>query len=381
MSWISIVFYLWKNTFRRWFESPISPLSKVLLVLVLSFFAAAILSLFKGIEKEISDRLARRDLNTVITTELVSGKNARLRLQKSIEEERMWTQRYGVEQIHHVWRLGTLADWRDERLTVYAFSSAESFSNESSSPDQIPEARLLLRSDSKFLNKLYKEPVKFNEREFSLFVDQIPLWIEEQINEEMIVAGPLPLLAQFLDRGFLSYTVAELESLDEVIQYENELKAFHKAEGNRVDIQSATDILEDLERLQILQRKARVALITGCGLILAIILSAMAWLEFRDDRYLLSLLRSFGTPRGWLLLHNLAENLILVSSGILLVPIIWNLLLKKGMLSLTSLGLRQAQELAWRELEILIAAGAIGCILAIMPVALGLKKQIGQVLS
>lgn len=381
MSWISIVFYLWKNTFRRWLESPISPLSKVLLVFVLSFFAAAILSLFKGVEQEISERLARRELNTVIVTELVSGQKARLRLHESIGEETMWAQRYGKEKINHVWRAGASAEWRDQRVNVYAFSSPELFSSVPTSPDAIPEARLLFRSDSQFAGKLYQEIINFDDRELSLSVGLLPRWMEDQLKDEMIIVGPLPLLTSFLERGFLSYTVAELQSLEEVSRYEREIRAFHSSEGNRIDIISATSVLEDLEKLQILQRKARTALITGCGLLLAAILSSMAWLEFRDDRFLLALLRSFGTPRLCLLLHSFAENLVLVASAIALVPFIWGILLEKGMISLARLGIYRVQELAWQELEILVAAGAIGSLLAILPVAVGLKKQVGLVLS
>ena len=381
MSWISIVFYLWKNTFRRWFESPISPFSKVLLVLVVSFFAAAILSLFKGIEKEISDRLARRDLNTVVVTELVSGQSSRLRLQESIEEEIMWTQRYGIEKIHHVWRAGNSAEWRDRRVSIYSFASGELFPNSISAPDQIPEAQLLFRSDSKFAGKLYREIVTLDERELSLTVGIVPRWFNDHVKDEVVIVGPLPLLIPFLERGFLSYTIAELQSLEEVKRYEKELRAFHRSEGNSINIVSATSVLEDLEKLQVLQKKVRTALIAGCGFILAVVLSSMAWLEFRDDRFLLALLRSFGTPRGWLLLHSLAENLVLVASGIVIVPILWSLLLDKGVISLAKFNLSRVPELEWQELEILVLAGGLGCLLAIIPVAIGLKKQVGLVLS
>ena len=381
MSWISIVFYLWKNTFRRWLESPISPLSKILLVLVLSFFAAAILSLFKGIEKEIAERLARRDLNTVIVKEFVSGKDSRLRLQKSVDEEVMWTQRYGSEKIHQAWRSGSAAQWQDRRVSVYAFSNYELFPELASSPDKIPEAHLLFRSDSKFAGQLYKEPVSFDDRELSLSVGVFPRWLEAHLKDEVIVIAPLPLLRTVLERGFFSYTVSELESLDEVLRYESELRAFHKAEGNRIEITSATAVLQDLEKLQDLQEKARAALVAGCGLILAVVLSSMAWLEFRDDRFLLALLRSFGTPRPWLLLHSLAENIVLVTSGIALVPFLWSFLVKKGWISFARLDIYSVPELEWQELEILAFAGGVGCFLAVIPVAIGLKKQVGLVLS
>ena len=36
-SWTLIPFYLWKNTFRRWFEYPVSPVSKMLIPALLGF--------------------------------------------------------------------------------------------------------------------------------------------------------------------------------------------------------------------------------------------------------------------------------------------------------------------------------------------------------
>lgn len=382
MSWTSIVFYLWRNTCRRWFESPISPLSKVLLVVVLSFFAVAILALFKGVEKEIAERLARRDLNSVTVTEFVSGREATTRLRQSLSEERMWSKRYDPTRFRQIWRAVASAEWGESRVGIFSFVDEALFTEIANSPAEIPTAKLLLRDPGSNAEEVYQEVVKINERKLSLRIGEMPDWMKLQFDDESVIVGPMALMRGLLENGYVTYSVAELDSLEEVLRYESEVRAFHRSEGNRVEVVSAANILRDLELLQTIQGKVRVALVSGCGFVLAVVMASMAWLEFRDDQYVLALLRSFGTPRAWLLVHSLWENVLLVSAGIALIPVIWRFLLDAGLLSFAELGIAaELGGITWSDLEVLALAGSVGCLLAILPVAFGLRKQVGLVLS
>lgn len=382
MSWTSIVFYLWKNTCRRWLESPISPLSKILLVFVVSFFSIVILSLFKGVEKEIADRLARRDLNTVSVTELVSSREGRLRLRQSLSEERMWTKRYGAEKFQQVWRAGATAEWKDSRISIFGYTNELLFPDLTKSPGEIPTAMLFLREGTDRSREVYEEVVELNGRELALKVTTMPEWMKIHFQDRAAIVGPMVLLEGLLEEGFVSYSIAELDSLEEVLAFESEMRAYHRSESNRIEILSAANILRDLERFQVIQGKVKIALVGGCGFVLAVIMASMAWLEFREDQYVLALLRSFGTQRIWLFIHSLWENVVLVAFAIAMIPMVWSLLLGSGVVSLARFGFpSQLEVIAWNDLQISVLAALVGCLLATLPVALGLRKQVGLVLS
>src|SRR2546427_6143539 len=66
-----IASYLWKDTWKRWFEQPSSPLARLFVTGLLALVATVILVTFHLLERSLRDRLERFGLNTVLVRETV----------------------------------------------------------------------------------------------------------------------------------------------------------------------------------------------------------------------------------------------------------------------------------------------------------------------
>ena len=66
-----IASYLWKDTWKRWFEQPSSPLARLFVTGLLVLVATVILVAFHLLERSLRERLERFGLNTVLVRETV----------------------------------------------------------------------------------------------------------------------------------------------------------------------------------------------------------------------------------------------------------------------------------------------------------------------
>src|ERR1041384_7643379 len=67
-----IASYLWKDTWKRWFEQPSSPLARLFVTGLLVLVATVILVTFQLLERSLRERLERFGLNTVLVRESVT---------------------------------------------------------------------------------------------------------------------------------------------------------------------------------------------------------------------------------------------------------------------------------------------------------------------
>ena len=128
--WTSIPFYLWKNTFKRWLEYPVSPLSKILLPALLGVLAIIVLTLFQEVERELRDQLKKHSAYKVVVEEVVTGGSVPTILRRSYEEEVMWKDRYGAA-LRQLRRPLISASWdRTVNLPILTYTAAvEDFPN------------------------------------------------------------------------------------------------------------------------------------------------------------------------------------------------------------------------------------------------------------
>jgi hypothetical protein len=84
-----------------------------------------------------------------------------------------------------------------------------------------------------------------------------------------------------------------------------------------------------------------------------------------------------------LLVHMFFENLLLVLAGMLLTFLAWGPLFEVVAPQLRGIGLESAGELAlpFADLAIILLAGLVGVVLAMMPIAFGLRKPTGLILQ
>ena len=380
-SWTLIPFYLWKNTCRRWFEYPVSPLSKMLIPALLGFLAVIVLTLFGQIERELRIQLERASVYSVYISEFVGSEVASTLLRKSYEDEVMWTGRYGQNVVRQLRQPLASALWnRSQTVPVYAFTSAvDVIEGESVDPDP-PTVWLLTNVVG---HQREWEEISISGKQTLAKTAAAPLWIRRGLETSNAVLVPVEMVEPLLNQGFIIHTIADFNSIGEVQRFVSEVSAYHRADKRQIKIVSALEILKNLERITSIQRVVRTVIVLGCGVILALTLGSIAWLEYRQDSYLLALLKSFGTPSLLLLVHMFMENLLLVLAGILIARLAWKPLFEAAVPKLHSIGLQASgvPTLPPADVAIVFLAGGVGVFLAMVPVAFGLRRPAGLILQ
>lgn len=379
-SWTSIPFYLWKNTFKRWLEYPVSPASKILLPFLLGVLAIVVLTLFEEVEIELREQLLEHSAYSVVLDEMLTTGDVETTLHRSYEEELMWTSRYG-DAIQQIRRPLKSAFFNQRPVPIISHSPASDDQSAQSNNHDKPPMLVLYRNLPGFDGELAS--ITLGEIEAVAVVSPAPDWLVDDLGMDTALSIPIGMADPMMATGFISYTIARLNSIDEVRQFVREAESYYRAERRRVKIVSALPILENLERISGIQRIVRSLIILGCGVILAMTLGSVAWLEYRQDSYLLALLRSFGTPSAILLGHMFLENLCLVMFGVATVWLSWPALYRLGIPKLEEIGLSASPSpvVEVMDLATVAVAALVGVLLAMIPVAVGLRKAPGLTLQ
>lgn len=197
-----------------------------------------------------------------------------------------------------------------------------------------------------------------------------------------VLFGSVDRLAGALSKGFIRTTLVHARSIDHVRKIHATVEAMAKVENRRIRVRSYLRILEELERVRNIQRQALWFVTIGASLVLGLVFGSLAWMEFREERYLLSLIRSFGVGRLTLLSHALFENCLLAVGGVLLGFLALQFGMSRVDLSAVQIPwLRSPDILACEEGRQLILGAALGGILSCVPVAIGLRKPLGLILK
>jgi ABC-type antimicrobial peptide transport system permease subunit len=380
-SWTSIPFYLWKNTCRRWLEYPVSPFSKILIPTLLGFLAIGVLTLFAEIERELRDQLAKNSIYSVYVSEFVTKNNAPTVLQKTYEEELIWASHYGNDAIKEVRQpLLSVVINRNKNIALLAYTSSLSEFQEMENPE-LPPSVWLLSDDP--IYKGQTVDISLGTKRTRAGVKPVPKWVRTGLSMDTAAIIPVEMITTQLNEGFINHTVANFKNVAEVESFVKNVTAYYRAENRQVKIISALDILKNLEQISKIQAIVRTLIVIGCGVILALTLGSIAWLEYRQDSYLLALLKSFGTPSIILLFHMFFENLVLVLMGIGLVSLSWAPLYKMAGTQLHSIGLTTTTmpPISIVDIGIIVLSGFVGVVFAMIPVAFGLRKPAGLILQ
>ena len=74
--WIFIHFYLWQNSLRRWWEQPLTLLSKLAVAGLLGLFGAFVILGLKNLGAQLDKRLNDRETLAVLISETVPAEHA-----------------------------------------------------------------------------------------------------------------------------------------------------------------------------------------------------------------------------------------------------------------------------------------------------------------
>ncbi len=347
---------------------------------LLGFLALVVLALFAAIEQELREQLKEASVYSVYSNEFVSWEKAPTLLRKTYEDEAMWQEKYGAGVRVVRQPIGS-AKWKGGRpMPIYSQSSDKLSSEGFEAEYDFPVGKILTRD-----NRLPAEWIEVYVANRRLMVKsgKLPEWMEQHLSVDTALMVPDELARPVLDKGFICHISATFDDLGQVRSFLAESRAYYDADRRQVNIVSALEILESLERLTLIQKVVRSLIVIACGVILAMTLGSVAWLEYRQDSYLLALLKSFGAPTWMLLLHAFLENLLLVVIGISLVRLLWGPVLKMSAPFMRSLGFEANDVIGvpLTDFGVILLAGLFGVLLAMVPVALGLRKQPGLILQ
>lgn len=198
---------------------------------------------------------------------------------------------------------------------------------------------------------------------------------------EVLVAG-VSRLRPFLQKGFTRQILLQARSPEAVEQAHRISDTLQFVEQRRISIRSTLPLLRQLREVRDLQRGVLLAVVVGSTLVLGLVCGALAWMEFREERYLLALIRSFGVGRMMLLIHAVLENCLVAVTGVIVGLFLlrfsasW---LDFGVLDLDWLAGGGAAGGGW--LWVLVIAALLGGLMSCVPVGIGLRKPLGLVLK
>ncbi len=353
----------------------------MLIPALLGLLAVIVLSLFGEIERELRIQLENASVFSVYVSEFVAGENAATILRKSYEDEIVWSTRYGKDAVRHLRQPLVSAVWdRNQTVPVYSYTSSLDSLVAGVAETDFPVAWLLTTAPSPSRQWV---DISLSGKRTLARTAEVPPWIRKGLSVSEAVLVPVEMIEPLLNKGFINHTLANFSSVSQVQRFVVEVAAYYRADKRQVKIVSALEILQNLERITRIQQWVRTWIVVGCGMILALTLGSIAWLEYRQDAYLLALLKSFGSPSVVLLLHMFLENLLLVVIGILSVLLAWNSLYQLAAPQLRRIGLQAASlpVIPTSDVTIILLAGLAGVVLSMVPVAMGLRKPAGLILQ
>ncbi len=171
----------------------------------------------------------------------------------------------------------------------------------------------------------------------------------------------------------------ELAQLQRMERY---LKSFAQLEGLQGQVQSAIPLIKDLQVITSNQGQARAAFSLGIAVIVGILLTALASMEYRQNEYIYTLMKSFGIRPILLAGTFIVENILLVTLSFVAAIVTFMEIQKIVLTQFFRLGKhRLTLEEVMPEIE-LIGMALLACVLiSAIPIFIAINREIGRVLK
>ena len=379
-SLILISLYLFKDTLHRWKERPASPLSRVLVAFFLSLCALSFLANYVLSSKMLHDEIRKNgaDLITVFDTVREGEASKRSLLQHelpllhdcdvlALKDSPAGFARVGKAVFpileYNMESCAFLADLElEEHSIVLLFNPGRSPLHPGPCAVSIGDFDFSLNAsplpEGHLLGRLYPSGVILApEGTFSS-------------GQEVPVEN-----CRYIIRVH-EMTAARIRDIEEV------LNNMVRYDGSMTMVQTHVGLLDRLEVLMGNQTECRTGFSLGIAVIVGILLTALASMEFRQNEYVYTLMKSFGVRPVLLIMAFIVENAFLI--GVSFAGAVWAFMktqrivlgefFKLGNSVLTYADIRQD---LW-----LLGISLAGCVLlSSIPVAFSACRPIGKVLK
>ena len=382
LSWILIPGYLLRNTLHRWIENLASPATKVMVPLLLSVLALLILGALRAAEAGLREQLERDDLRMIRLVENRYGDFAKNPTGTIAGERSLWAPYCERYESFQTLPFSVETRW-SPRTPVVVYDQALSFID-LPEPEVTGPREILLYADKASDNGL--ETVLFQKMKLTVGTRSLPNPVKEFFDGRAFLLVPIEMIESEMDRGYTHIQLLIPPTAEESISLETKVRSFSLLEKRSIRTSSSTALLKRLRSLLDGQKAARLILGLTITLILSLILASLSLLEFRQEAYLMALLRSFGVGVGMLLAHIFLETCFLTILGVVLGVLLVERFVPMGMEALSGSvpGLRadfSQVSMVESDLQLLAIASVVGVCLAVLPVFVGLRKRPGLILS
>ncbi len=379
ISLILTVLYLAKDTVHRWFARLSSPLARVLVVFFLSLCALFFLSSYVLSAKMVSDRIRAQggDLVQVMVSQRPGDPLC-------IPTRHELRSMFGADSLSML-QIGSIKTAKNSIVPMmsYDFSCSDIF---------LP---LLASNGAPILLQPEGGPHPLGPATFYLGNEPVEVVVRELPHDHLalrffpqhgaVVVQPDSAWAA-QTHGFANWRIISRLPLEsgaaDIRRLLDYMERFFRLESAQAHTVSALDLLEEMDAILGNQGQCRLAFCLGIACIVGILLTALAGMEYRQNEYIYTLMKSFGIHPFLLVATFLVENLLLVGCSFVAAvsvfmhfqPIIVEQFLKMGSYTLSLAEIMP-------ELQ-LIAASLLACVLvSSLPIIVAAHRDIGRVLK
>jgi hypothetical protein len=375
ISWILIASYLWKDTWKLWFEQPGSILARIVVTSIMVAISIILLVAFSIQVDKVREQLKSFGVDSMLIVEMISPDD----LNKGVVGARFgeiakWGSLLTVKNLYPKGKTSE-GDWvsvisygEDAILPLSYY--LDYGSGEVLLTNKYPEGMII---DVEVVNRWIRAKcLKPREEEARVMQGQTLLVPSSQYS---VLEDTGYSVTYFLERHQDGPSIEMItESIRNVVANDKR---------GKIEIKSAAVFKQELDKLekqQLIMRYTMAALLGGA---LALIYGTLSVLEFRQQRYVAALMRSFGVPRFLLALRNLLESVLIVNGvafGVIFaLRELHNEIFKALRLQNDNFDLN----LLYFSPEILWVLGFVnlGVILSSIPTLRAMSKPVGKVLN
>ncbi len=376
-SLILTVLYLAKDTLHRWMARVSSPLARVLVVFSLTLAALCGMGSYAISAKIVKDKIMARGGDTIVIS-----------TSASTEQPHAYPSRQELQQLvgceSYILQSCGSAQGEDGRIVpIYSFdfgrlAQFQPLLNDGGAPT------ILISHNTK--QRVGPTTVTLRRESYTVGAKKLPKQhlLNRLIHQRALIVPPHHLPQT--DNNTVSHTILlklnNFRTAEDIRRVEQYFTNFLRLDGNQFHIISAAPIMDELEDALNKQLQCRLAFCLGISVIVGILLTALAGIEYRQNEYIYTLMKSFGIRPILLVAAFITENLILVGASAAAALAVFMEAQSYIVLNLLKLGNYSITlPEIMTELQ-LIAATLLACVfISAIPVLFAANRDIGRVLK
>lgn len=380
-SLILTILYLAKDTLNRWATRISSPLARILVVFFLSMCSLCFMANYVLSSKMIMDRITEEGGNIININVQTNSSSDPLRLPGDAI--------FLKEKLHceglTLWRTpGFVKAKGNAQIPVMCYELAHRKSVLSLLPRESNGVVLLFSSQNRIGFKPGLETVEIQNVHYDVQCRMIP---ENHLLNKLYGNGVLLVPADNtmfeLSRASAQMILkAERMNFREITHIEQYFKDFFRLENAQAYVMTASGLLKKMEIMQSNQNECRAGFSLGIGIIVGILLTALASMEYRQNEYIYTLMKSFGIRPAMLVGAFIAENIFLVSiayAGAIQAFMFSQDIVLREFFKLGHYRLTLGEILP--DIRLLGIALAVSVFVSAIPIVMAARREIGRVLQ